>query len=75
MRCVTRVWADVGAVADGILGPWCLERMVNVGGGGASGRVLGPRRGWRAMNATNGYVVAWSFWDASLPVGYATNDA
>lgn len=35
-----------------------------MGGGGASGRVLGPRRGWRAMNATNGYVVAWSFWDA-----------
>lgn len=21
LRCVTRVWADVGAVADGILGP------------------------------------------------------
>ena len=44
-------------------GPWWRERIVMVGAGGAED--AGARRGWRAMNATKGYVVAWSFCDAT----------
>lgn len=27
-------------------------------------REVKPRGGWRETNATKGYVVAWSFWEA-----------
>lgn len=62
-KCAVSEDADVGAVADGMQGPWCLERMVRVGDEVED--APGARRGCSAMNATKGYVVACSFCEAS----------
>jgi hypothetical protein len=55
-RWSIRVAAEVGAV-EGTDGPWCLESTVRDGDGEEREVELGLRLGWRARNATNGYVV------------------
>lgn len=47
------VCAEVGAPAEGIDGPWCLDRTVSTGDCDVFEPAL-PRRAWSAMNATNG---------------------
>jgi hypothetical protein len=63
---VVRVVGEVGAGEVGEHRPWWRERMVSIGGFVVVPFVLEdaervPRRGWRARNATKGYVVTWEF--------------